>query len=762
MPLVLSTELQWYLDNHLSHQIHTSERKAFRACRRRWNWVYRDMYSPNVTAEPLEFGVAFHVAMETFYEPRTWLADLEIRTNLALVAFRRTCEAHLKKYKKLNADPDVTILESYKTRIDLGLKMIRYYCEQMTPHYDRRWTPVRVEVSFEVPLKHPDNNEQLWCKCDRCWNRFVKSDAGQKIIRENIELQRSNNSGCPCAETGDQESWRENHWRGLPVTYGGRLDALFQDEQGRYWIADWKQQPLDSNIVTPNGWTRMGELKVGDYVIGSNGKPTKVIGVYPKGIHEVYEVVFRDGTIVECSKDHVWAVKSTQFGKRSVIEAQDIMNRPSYENYAVELPSGPVEFENDNRLPMHPYILGSLLGDGCFTGNTLTFASQSGETVELLKKYATSDVTITDQRHHGANKWQITGPWKSQLRELNLWTCSSGSKFIPHIYLEASVEDRILLLQGLCDTDGNTGMYRFTTTSSIMAECFRELIWSLGGNCSLNVSQERLHQNGTTINVPQYGLNYWLPDTIEPNQLERKRIGRNRRTKAMHRGIKEVRATGVMKEMQCIRVEADDHLYMTNNFILTHNTTIRLLDEDAEASFLQLDDQVVSYLWALHQYGINCAGFVYVEIKKTFPAPPEMLTRKYKGKIYSTSKTNLTTYELARKTFIEGDNDAWQMGLYDEYLQWLQMDGPKFTQRHQIHKNSNEIINAGYAIATEAMDMIDNPRVYPQPGRFSCNWCLFKQPCLGANMGEDYIYTLSTLFEKKTLLYWEEKAASTD
>lgn len=367
------------------------------------------MYAPMVSAEPLEFGVAFHAAMEVFYEPRTWSADLEIRTDLALVAFRRACEAHLKTYKKLNPDPDVTILESYKDRISLGLKMIRYYCEQMTPHYDKRWTPVRVEVSFEVPLKHPDTNEQLWCKCDRCWNRQLKYWS--------------------TAEVGWDKS--REVWKGLPVTYGGRLDALFQDEIGRYWIADWK-------------------------------------------------------------------------------------------------------------------------------------------------------------------------------------------------------------------------------------------------------------------------------------------------------------------------------------------TTARLLDEDAEASFLQLDDQIVSYLWALHNYGIECAGFVYVEIKKAFPEAPDILKRKYNGKMYSTSKANLTTYEMALRTFQQNDNEAWQMGLYDEYLRWLQIEGPKFTQRHQIHKNTNEITNAGIAIATEALDMINDPRIYPQPGRWSCNWCLFKQPCLGQNMGEDYLYTLNTLFEKQTQLYWEIKAASTD
>lgn len=408
MPLEVDPDIQWYLDRHLSHQIHTSERRAWRGCRRRWSWVYRDMYYPQTTPEPLEFGVAFHEAMEVFYEPRAWHGPLEMRTGVALVAFRRKCEAQLKAYRKLNPDPDVTILQSYKDRLNLGLNMIRHYCDNMTPHYDKNWTPIRVEVSFEVPLDDPDTGTQMWCICEQCQKRWDK-----------YALQQSPN--------GDLHT----EFVGLPVTYGGRLDALFRDEIGRYWIADWK-------------------------------------------------------------------------------------------------------------------------------------------------------------------------------------------------------------------------------------------------------------------------------------------------------------------------------------------TTARLLDEDAEASFLQLDDQIATYLWALHRYGIDCAGFVYVEIKKTFPQEPEKLKRKYQGKQFSTSKVNMTTYEIALRTFQREDPDAWQMGLYDSYLRWLQTDGPKFTQRHKIHKNAAEIENVGKVIALEAKDMINDPRIYPMPGRFSCNWCLFKQPCLGKNMGEDYLYTLNTMFDKQELHYWEQKELSTE
>jgi hypothetical protein len=60
----------------LCHEIHTSERKSFRACRRRWDWLFRGHYYPVETAKPLEFGIAYHKAMEVWYNPDTWTGTL--------------------------------------------------------------------------------------------------------------------------------------------------------------------------------------------------------------------------------------------------------------------------------------------------------------------------------------------------------------------------------------------------------------------------------------------------------------------------------------------------------------------------------------------------------------------------------------------------------------------------------------------------------------------------------------------------------------
>ena len=69
-----------------------------------------------------------------------------------------------------------------------------------------------------------------------------------------------------------------------------------------------KALSVNEKILTPNGWAKNGEIKIGDYVIGSNGKKTKVLGTYPQGLKDIYEVTFIDGTSVKCDIDHIWTV----------------------------------------------------------------------------------------------------------------------------------------------------------------------------------------------------------------------------------------------------------------------------------------------------------------------------------------------------------------------------------------------------------------------------------------------------------------------
>jgi hypothetical protein len=193
------------------------------------------------------------------------------------------------------------------------------------------------------------------------------------------------------------------------------------------------------------------------------------------------------------------------------------------------------------------------------------------------------------------------------------------------------------------------------------------------------------------------------------------------------------------------------------------------VDPNTLDDYMWNDDQIASYCWALALIGLNIAGFIYAEIKKAVPVEPEILSRAYQGKMYSTNKTQSTTLKMFVDTVSENDVEAYESGAYDKFIEYLQHNAPQFHSRHQIHKNEAELRNVGQDIYMEALEMT-NPDVpiYPNPGRFHCkgftdaSGCAFWEPCIGKNRGEDYLYTLDSLFERRTKHYWEEAKPSTD
>lgn len=198
----------------MPHEIHVSERRSFRGCRRRWNWAYREGYVPVKSPKPLEFGVAYHKAMEVMYDPNLWSLKpekIQERITRAYKVFEDTCEEqkqlYLAKTESYELDPDVE--EDYEDRIVLGHGMLKYYGEYVQPKFDTWFKPVTTEVAFEVPIAHPDDPDHFL----HCFNSPY---CGQT---------HSNNE----ASTDSL------------VVYAGRIDLLVEDiRYGGYYIWDHK------------------------------------------------------------------------------------------------------------------------------------------------------------------------------------------------------------------------------------------------------------------------------------------------------------------------------------------------------------------------------------------------------------------------------------------------------------------------------------------------------------------------------------------
>ena len=203
----------------LTHEIHTSEIRSFLGCRRRWDWASRQGYVPETSPKPLEFGIAFHVAMETFYNPKTWSqTSPEENTKNAVDAFIHSCESQRDSY--LRATGQTTLLyaegDDYTERIELGIGMLQWYGLQVHPKEDHWLKPVMVEVPFQVPINLPGTSIPL-----RCYAPAVNRDYGP-----DDEVLRT------CGQV---------HVYGAIVTFDGRIDAIMQDlSEGGYFIWDHK------------------------------------------------------------------------------------------------------------------------------------------------------------------------------------------------------------------------------------------------------------------------------------------------------------------------------------------------------------------------------------------------------------------------------------------------------------------------------------------------------------------------------------------
>lgn len=228
------------IQNRLVHEVHTSERRSFRGCRRRWHWIFQEFYYPQVTAKPLEFGVAFHNAMEVLYDPDRWKWDREIVKNAAIQKFVATCEEQKKRYLQVNGTQYISneeTEEDYNERVELGKGMLEYYVNDVAPKYDDGWTPLKVEVEFVVPIQNPDTGEYLFCTCVRCQKTqyeywLQNMDEFYKYFEDREQ---------PALHVLDWNRMiQDGTWVGLPVVLAGRIDLLAEDQHGHYWIVDWK------------------------------------------------------------------------------------------------------------------------------------------------------------------------------------------------------------------------------------------------------------------------------------------------------------------------------------------------------------------------------------------------------------------------------------------------------------------------------------------------------------------------------------------
>ena len=356
-----------------------------------------------------------------------------------------------------------------------------------------------------------------------------------------------------------------------------------------------KAQPLDAKILTSTGWVEMGSIKKGDFVIGSSGKPVRVTGVFPQGKKEVFTVKTVDGS-VECCEEHLWSVlnnknKMSTLTTRQILESGLPQTVPSTGRLRSKyfLPERPVVDFSPTEVAIDPYVLGLLLGDGGFTHDGIMFASADPSLNDSV--FAESSRLNCRVGSHfsrdGVEGFYIWGtgtkkvgsnPLREALRTYGLEKARSNTKFIPDEYKYGTVETRLAVLQGLFDTDGWVHAVSgadICLSSESMINDLKEIAQSLGGKAyvkSKGVPKRYREDDLYHSRLPAFLLHISFDDGVtNPFRLSRK-ADKFKFSGVRKLPILDVRSEGVLKEMQCISVDAEDSLYITNDFMLTHNT----------------------------------------------------------------------------------------------------------------------------------------------------------------------------------------------
>jgi hypothetical protein len=353
-----------------------------------------------------------------------------------------------------------------------------------------------------------------------------------------------------------------------------------------------KAESVNSKVLTPTGWKRMGDLKQGQLVIGSDGKAHQILGVYPQGKLKVNKVIFSDQTEVICCDEHLWLTREysdRNCGRNGCVKTTHQLKKTlmvgNHYNHTIPYVK-PIEFRKMPRpLPIHPYVFGALLGDGSFIKsihgqNCVGFIASNLDILDIMSSFLKDSLFILQlELNYLFGYYFIFPNIRDILSSFNLNNKYCWEKHIPKEYLFSSIEDRKNLLMGLMDTGNgvskNTSL-EYSTSSKQLSEDVIFLARSLGARVTATDRIPSYHYNGVKLNGRKsYRIIISFSD-FKPFKLKRKLDSCVLRTTELEKTIEDIQPFGE-DECVCIKIDSFDSLYVTDGFNLTHNTSQSML-----------------------------------------------------------------------------------------------------------------------------------------------------------------------------------------
>ena len=332
-------------------------------------------------------------------------------------------------------------------------------------------------------------------------------------------------------------------------------------------------------VPTPNGYTTIGNIKVGDFVLDEFGKPVEVEYISPVFIeHPCFKLTMDTGEEIIADAEHLWSVQDKHKRRGNTLStlemfAKQDLGKPrgKHQEKAYRIPCTYAEYD-EKELPIDPYLLGYWLGNGISGHPNITVGDSDLESFK--KNIAWQHYTV--HRYKPGSVIVALHGFKKLLVDNGLL----NNKYVPLPYMFGSTRQRFELLAGLIDSDGTIaksgtkiGTISFVNKNKRLAEAVRVLACSLGMKTTMIETMSKLYGK-------ECGIVYKV--SFKPSfkflKLERKNkyIQEKQDRRSLLRTISKIEPTESVPCV-CIKVKSESGCFqITSSHIITHNSTFVL------------------------------------------------------------------------------------------------------------------------------------------------------------------------------------------
>ena len=441
------------------------------------------------------------------------------------------------------------------------------------------------------PNANPNSEYGKWIREERrrIWDGYVRESDGEWVtgymywylnyspimlskIREYVGKDGKKHKSKRADRVEDMpECWEGIYWRFHYIDQASNAGKHCAELASR-----GKAFAYSQDVETPKGRKKWADINVGDALFAPDGTTTKVVNIPFDEEHDVYKMTLIDGRVIFTTLEHLWKINKNGENWNKLYSTKEILDSKHVNRFAIEVSKG-VDYEY-KEIPIQPYLLGLMLGDGSFTISKYNQAQFTSREEDVL---VYSNLLHIPFKRVGNTKmqWLIDYPeFGKKAKELNLHDKVSDTKFIPDCYKYNSKEVRKQVLLGLFDTDGtvhDSGKPELCTTSKQLAEDVCWIARSLGYNVSYWIkSPKYMYEGEQRVGKTCYIVYVYTNDCLFNLPRKIKLCGKKGirlDSRVCKTSIKSIEYSH-RERCKCVTVDREDGLFLIGDFLTTHNS----------------------------------------------------------------------------------------------------------------------------------------------------------------------------------------------